>query len=181
MKKILDGYIKITDALFKLLDYFSRAMILFMTVIVFAQVILRGLFKMNIPWGEEMVLLAMVWMTFASMAIGVKEEVHIRIDFFMSGFPKTVRTAVVVFGNLVLLVVNIMMVYYGFSLIAFTGVSKLPVTGLPYSCIFYMIPLSAIASCMALAGKLFGRYKTRNEKNFVEGIYEEEALTEEGR
>ena len=42
-----------------------------------------------------------------------------------------------------------------------------------------MIPVSAAVSCLALIGKLFGLYKVKAEKNFVEGIYEEESLTEE--
>lgn len=86
--KVLDIYKKITDGIYLLLDYFSRCLILYMVIIVFGQVILRGTFKMNISWGEETVLLAMVWLTFASMSIGVKEEAHIRIEFFMARFPK---------------------------------------------------------------------------------------------
>ncbi|HIR45732.1 MAG TPA: hypothetical protein IAC92_10295, partial [Candidatus Ventrisoma faecale] len=52
-------------------------------------------------------------------------------------------------------------------------------TGLPTSAIFYLIPISALTSCLVLLGKLFGLYKTRGEKNFIEGVYEEESLTEE--
>ena len=105
--KVLDIYKKITDGIYLLLDYFSRCLILYMVIIVFGQVILRGTFKMNISWGEETVLLAMVWLTFASMSIGVKEEAHIRIEFFMARFPKGIRKAIVVFNNVVLLVINV--------------------------------------------------------------------------
>lgn len=177
--KALDIYKKISDGVFLLLDWFCRLLILYMTLIVFAQVVLRGMFKMNISWGEETVLLAMVWMTFAAMSIGVKEEVHIRIEFFMSRFPKSFRKGIVVFDNVVLLVVNGFMVYFGWQLIKLTAISKLPVTGLPTSAIFYLIPISALTSCLVLIGKLFGLYKTRGEKNFIEGVYEEESLTEE--
>lgn len=180
VKGLLRIYEKITDCIFLFLDHFCRCMILYMTIIVFLQVVLRSLFKMNIPWGEETVLLAMVWMTFASMSIGVKEEVHIRIEFFMAKFPKTVRRLVVVFGNLVLLLVNGLMVGYGISLIQFTGISKRPVTGLSSAAVFYLIPVSAATSCLALLGKLFGLYKMKSEEDFVEGVYEEKALTEEG-
>ena len=155
--KALDIYKKISDGVFLLLDWFCRLLILYMTLIVFAQVVLRGMFKMNISWGEETVLLAMVWMTFAAMSIGVKEEAHIRIEFFMSRFPKSFRKGIVVFDNVVLLVVNGFMVYFGWQL----------------------IPISALTSCLVLLGKLFGLYKTRGEKNFIEGVYEEESLTEE--
>ena len=175
VKGLLRIYEKITDCIFLFLDHFCRCMILYMTIIVFLQVVLRSLFKMNIPWGEETVLLAMVWMTFASMSIGVKEEVHIRIEFFMAKFPKTVRRLVVVFGNLVLLLVASVV-----SLVQFTGMSKLPVTGLSSAAVFYLIPVSAATSCLALLGKLFGLYKMKSEEDFVEGVYEEKALTEEG-
>lgn len=173
MLKMLE---KITDTLFWVMDVFCRLVLLFMTLIVFLQVILRAFFKTNIPWGEEMVLLVMVWMTFAAMSIGLKEEVHIRIEFFMARFPQNIRKLVVVFDNLVLLIVNALMIYYGISLINFTKISKLPVTKLPSSAVFYLIPVSAALSCLALAGKLLGLYTTRGTRNFIEGTYEEETL-----
>lgn len=170
---------KIIDILFWVMDVFCRLVLLFMTLIVVLQVVLRALFKINIPWGEEMVLLVMVWMTFAAMAIGLKEEVHIRIEFFTAKFPEKIRRLVVIFGNVVLLVVNVLMVYYGISLINFTKISKLPVTKLPSSAVFYMIPISAALSCLALLGKLMGLYQTRGTRNFISGTYEEESLKKE--
>lgn len=167
---------KITDTAFWIMDIFCRLVILFMTIIVFLQVILRSFFKTNIPWGEEIVLLVMVWMTFAAMSIGLKEEVHIRIEFFMARFPKNVRKVIVMINNLVLLAVNATMIYYGISLINFTNISKLPVTKLPSSAVFYMVPVSAALSCLAIVGKLMGLYETRGTQNFINGTYEEESL-----
>lgn len=173
MLKLLE---KVTDTLYQVMDIFCRMVLLFMTIIVFLQVILRAFFKTNIPWGEEMVLLVMVWMTFAAMSIGLKEEVHIRIEFFTARFPQNIRKLVVIFDNLMLLVVNALMIYYGISLINFTKISKLPVTKLPSSAVFYLIPVSAALSCLALVGKLAGLYTTRGTRNFIEGTYEEETL-----
>ncbi len=116
---------KVTDAAFWVMDVFSRLVVLFMTIIVFLQVILRAFFKTNIPWGEEVVLLA----------------------------------------------VNAAMIYYGIALIQFTNISRLPVTKLPSSAVFYMIPLSAALSCLALAGKLAGLYEARGTRNFINGTY----------
>lgn len=167
---------KLIDTLFWVMDVFSRIVLVFMTSVVFLQVMLRAFFKINIPWGEETVLLAMVWMTFAAMAIGLKEEVHIRIEFFMAKFPQPMRKGIVIFNNLVLLTVNVLMVYYGISLINFTKISQLPVTKLPASAVFYMIPISAALACLALAGKLLGLYPTIGTANFISGVYEEENL-----
>lgn len=172
---------KVTDALFWLMDVFCRTVLLFMMGIVFLQVILRAFFKTNIPWGEEVVLLAMVWMTFAAMAIGVKEEVHIRIEFFMSKFPERMRKYIVIFNNIVLLIVNGFMLYYGISLINFTKLSFLPVTQFPSSSVFYMIPVSAALAGLALIGKLFGLYETRGTRDFITGVYEEEDLKGEDK
>ena len=177
--KVLDIYKKITDGIYLLLDYFSRCLILYMVIIVFGQVILRGTFKMNISWGEETVLLAMVWLTFASMYIGVKEEAHIRIEFFMARFPKGIRKAIVVFNNVVLLVINVCMVYFGYQLVCLTAeISKLQLQSCQLLQSLFDSCISG-SKCLALIGKLFGLYKVKAEKNFVEGIYEEESLTEE--
>ena len=134
---------KVTDAAFWVMDVFSRLVVLFMTIIVFLQVILRVFFKTN----------------------GLKEEVHIRIEFFMARFPQNIRKLVVMFNNLVLLAVNAAMIYYGIALIQFTNISRLPVTKLPSSAVFYMIPLSAALSCLALAGKLAGLYEEFHQRH----------------
>lgn len=173
---MLKWFEKITDTLFWVMDVFCRLVLVFMTSIVFLQVILRAALKVNIPWAEETVLLVMVWMTFAAMAIGLKEEVHIRIEFFMARFPGNIRKIVVILNNLVLLTVSVLMVHYGISLINFTKISRLPVTQLPASAVFYLIPVSAALSCLALVGKLLGCYETRGTRNFISGVYEEEAL-----
>lgn len=177
--KVLQIYEKITNFVFYILDIFCRAAILMMTALVVLQVVLRAIFKINIPWVEEVVLLAMVWMTFAAMAIGVKEEAHIRIDFFMARFPMVIRKAIVIFGDVVLLLVNIAMIYYGIQLIQFTKISLMPVTQLPSSAVFYLIPIASVAACLALIGKLLGLYKTRSVNNFISGTYEEESLKED--
>lgn len=167
---------KVTDILFGLMDVFCRLVLIFMTTTVFLQVVLRAVFKVNIPWAEEVVLLVLVWMTFAAMAIGLKEEIHIRIEFFVSRFPEKVRRMIVVFDNVVLLAVSAMMVYYGVSLINFTKISRMPVTQLPASAVFYLIPVSAALSCLAMIGKLCGLYESKGTREFISGIYEEETL-----
>ena len=50
--------------------------------------------------------------------------------------------------------------------------------GAPNAGVYLLVGGTAV-SCLALIGKLFGLYKVKAEKNFVEGIYEEESLTEE--
>lgn len=171
--KVVKLYQKITDLIFILLDIFCRLAVVVMTLLAVSQIVLREILHTNIAWAEEVILLIMVWMTFAAMAIGVKEEVHIRIDFFMAKFSPAVKKKIVLAGNSILLVVNIVMFIYGLQLIELTKISLMTVTRWPASAVFYFIPISAIASCLALVGKLFGLYETGSVRNFISGNYDE--------
>lgn len=177
--KVLGFYQKLTDFVFFLLDVFCRAAVVSMTLLVVLQIVLRTVLHTNIAWAEEVVLLIMVWMTFAAMAIGIKEEVHIRIDFFMSKFSSRVKKYVVLIGNILLLAVNVIMFIYGLQLIELTKVSLMTVTRWPASAVFYFIPISALASSLALVGKLFGLYETGSVRNFISGQYDEMTVEED--
>lgn len=66
MKKVLEKVNRLMDAIFNLLQAYSKIVLLAVVLIVSAQVVSRKLFNHSIIWSEEVALLLMVWMAFIS-------------------------------------------------------------------------------------------------------------------
>lgn len=140
---------------------------LFMALAVTAQVLFRY-FDSNIKWCEEVMLILLVCLMLLTMSVGVKEDIHIRIEVFAKYFPRKVRAALVYFSHFVLLLVSFCMVYYGYILMNSTK-SVFNVTGVPRKYLYVVIVISGFLSIIALVPKLFGLCASESARNFVEG------------
>ena len=159
------------DFAYSIVEWICRIILLFMAVVVAAQVFVRALGS-NIKWCEEVTLLLLVYLMFLTMSIGIKEDLHIRIDIFAKHFPKTVRVMLVYLADLVLLFMSACMAYYGVQLAAHASKATLPITGLPQSCVYLMTIVSGVLISIVLVAKLFGMYQTEDTKAFLEGAKE---------
>ncbi|WP_066455691.1 TRAP transporter small permease [Anaerotruncus rubiinfantis] len=171
--KILLYFEKAVETLFQIAEYLCRIMLFFMVVVVTSQVFLRAIFNYNIRWCEEVVLILMIYITFLSMAIGIKDDLHIRIEVFCAWLPKTGRRLLNILDDLTLLFISFFMFNSGFQLMKFTSISKLPVTQLPTSVTYLMIGVGGALSCFVLIGKLLGRHETSQTREFIEGKQKE--------
>ena len=69
-------------------------------------------------------------MMFLLLPVGIKDDLHIRIEVFAKYFPRKVKVFLLYFSNAILLVVSLCMIRYGFFLMEKTN-SKFTITGLP--------------------------------------------------
>lgn len=141
MKKVLEKVNRLMDAIFNLLQAYSKIVLLAVVLIVSAQVVSRKLFNHSIIWSEEVALLLMVWMAFISMAIGVAKDIHIRITLFYKLFPKPIQKVFQWLEYIVTLFVGWTLLVNGCGLIKFTLHSTLPTTKWPSFVLYLMIPV----------------------------------------
>lgn len=69
----------------------KKAMSLFLwaiVIIMFAQVVMRYIFKSSLSWSEEVSRYLFVWMVFMGISYGVKQGSHMRIDLLEYFLPK---------------------------------------------------------------------------------------------
>lgn len=155
------------DLAYGIVEWICRIILLFMAIVVAAQVFVRALGS-NIKWCEEVTLLLLVYLMFLTMSIGIKEDLHIRIDMIAKHFPRKGRAMLIYLADLVLLFMNICMAYYGVQLAMHASKATLPITGLPQSSVYLMTIVSGILSSIVLVAKLFGMYQTEDTKAFLE-------------
>lgn len=99
MKKLIDGYCKLLDALIALL-------LLGMVVLVFGNVLLRYGFNSGITVSEELSRWMFVWLCFLGAVVAVKEHGHLGSDMLVSRLGPQGKKAFMVIGLLAMLGCN---------------------------------------------------------------------------
>lgn len=141
MKKVLEWVNAFFRTVFRLLELYSKVVLLAIVLIVSAQVVARKFLNSSIIWSEEVARLLMVWMAFISMAIGVAKQLHISIRMFYDHLPKPLRKAADVIERLCTLFAGAVLLIYGSKLVAASTTSTLATTKWPKFVLYLMIPV----------------------------------------
>ena len=83
-----------------------------MTLITFANVVVRYVFEGNILWALEVTVFLFAWLVLLGMSYGVKHSLHIGVDVLLNVFNKTIRKILTIIAALCCL---------GFSLLLLKG------------------------------------------------------------
>lgn len=153
--------------LFDILDNLTKLLLACMTVLVFLQVVLRNGFNSGIRWAEEACLIGMVWVTFTTIAVGVRHDVHMRIELFVQWMGRRQRKALEFFNNLMVLFVGIMMAYFGFLLFRHGFSSTLAATKLPTAVAYVPIPVMGCLITIQMILRLTGITESDAAEKFI--------------
>lgn len=150
---------------YAIVEAFCRLVLIFMVCTVTAQVISRALGS-NIKWCEEVMLILLDIMMFMLLPVGIKDDLHIRIEVFAKYFPKKVKVFLIHFSNLVLLIVSLCMIRYGAFLMEKTN-SKFTITGFPRKYLYMITVISGLLCLIMVIAKSFGMFHTKSTDDFL--------------
>ena len=97
------------------------ALLVFYTMLVATmavEVVRREVFAYSSIWGEEIVRYAFIYLAWIGAAAAVRERAHIRIDVIFNYVGPRVKAALYVFGDLVMLVIAVLAVWWSFETVA---------------------------------------------------------------
>jgi TRAP-type C4-dicarboxylate transport system permease small subunit len=161
---------KMLDAVFAGAGAAVKALLLFMVVLISFQILLRGITGRSIRWAEEAALIAMVWVTFLTLALGVRHDIHIRIDMFVGWLPRRGKIVLEFVLNLVLGFISVLRIFYGWRLSAVAMRSTMPATRLPTGVVYAIVPLTGVLCLAEIVFRLLGAPWSPAARNFIEGI-----------
>lgn len=130
---------------------FSIAGLMLMVAIVFYQVVARYFFNRPPKWTEEIALVTMIWIAMLGAGIGLKNDIHMRVEVFLSVFPiklqRIVEVAIMLFIG-----------YFGTQMTRYTIImvqrlpNKLAATGISVAWMYLPIAVCGVlvAACAAL-------------------------------
>lgn len=125
--------------------YLAIIQLLAMTIIVSLQVFCRYFLGFSLRWADEVALILVIWFSFISLAIGVKNRLHISIELFTMKLPeKILKNYIMRLTYLCTLIAGIVMIYYGILLVQNGMMSTLPGTGFTSSVEYIFVPVSGV-------------------------------------
>lgn len=109
MKKIINTFNKIEEWLLVVL-------MTALALIVFLQVVFR-IFSGSLPWSEELSRFITIWASFLGASYGFRYGAHIGVEAFKAWLPFRVRRTIDLLADLAVIIIAVLMMYYGYSII----------------------------------------------------------------
>lgn len=162
----------------KLISYLAMIFLVAMIIIVSTTVFTRYLFNFTFRWSDEVALLMMIWFGFLGMALGVKNSVHLSIEFFMSLFPKKQQKYIYKLEDILVGIFGGFMLKYGWDLYNATKATVLPATQWTRGLLFIMFPLAGILIIIYSIAKFFGILREEHLTIQSESMKQKEAKGE---
>ena len=116
------------------------------------QVLLRFVFDLGFGWMEEIARMLFVWVIFLGAVAGMQRYGHIRVTAGLALFPRFLRRAVALLGDLVLFVFCLATAWYGLLLTVSTLEFRftLQSTGLSMFWPYIIMPVSFVLQALRL-------------------------------
>lgn len=135
---------KIFEGFHRLIVTLAKILLVVMVIVISINVFMRYVLNSGLRWSEEIALVLVVWFTFISMAMGVKNHLHIHLNLLPTNLPPKLDKLLLKFENVLMLFCGIVFLIYGTILTQFTMKSILPGTGLPAGIMYIIMPIAAI-------------------------------------
>ncbi|WP_174727484.1 TRAP transporter small permease [Mesobacillus harenae] len=135
---------KVKSVFDQIIDNFAALMIGVMAIIVAGTVLSRYVFDYTPRWSAEVSLLLLIWVGFIGIAVGFREKLHIGVGLFVGMMPKSLQTVCDYIAKILVIVVAIAFINYGYRFTVLMGTSTMAGTGWPQSILYGAIPVSGV-------------------------------------
>lgn len=136
-------------------------LVLVMTVLVFANVVLRYLAGFSLPWVEELTRYMMIWVAYLGAGLALRAGTHVAVELLQDMIPaaraRILRSVIAT----VILCFLAAVAWYGFSYAQFTMRQTSPVLNVPLGIIYLGVPLGCVLAAVHLVLG-FKRYIARD-------------------
>ena len=157
------------------LEYFIRIfqwivsiMLIVVTLLITAQVVARAFFNYSIVWAEEVSLIGFIYITFFTLAIAMRYDLHLRVEIGVSWLPVQGRKVIEFIDNLVLLGISVLMLWTGIKLAQYGVASIMPATRWKTSIIYYPTPIAGAVCTLQQILRILGIARSETAEAFIE-------------
>lgn len=152
MKTILSRFM---TAIEKIETYFMVAGLVFITMLVFLQVILRS-FGSSLSWGEELSRFIFIFITWIGASLGVRDSEHIKITILNDIAPKT-KKYTDVFATVLCLGICIFLLLSGIDMVEVVSrkMQYSPALKIPIGTMYCIIPVAGFLMGIKYIRQLF--------------------------
>ena len=114
-------------------------------VVVLMQVVWRYVFNNSLTWTEELSRYLYAWIIFVGAALAIRDNSHVRVDFFMARLPAGVQRVVDFVTGVMILAFLGLVVVVGFQWVFEVRGTRSPAMSLPVNWVLYgALPVGAL-------------------------------------
>jgi TRAP-type C4-dicarboxylate transport system permease small subunit len=135
--------LKIVNFVSKIIDILSLIVISTMTILVITAVFLRYCFNITFVQTEELISFLFIVIIFLGFVIVMREDEHVKVDYFIDKLPAWLNKPARVFVNLIIIVVNFFLFWISIKWIGRSGHVLSPGLRIPLGYIYIFVPFSA--------------------------------------
>jgi C4-dicarboxylate transporter, DctQ subunit len=138
---------------------FLGATILFTSLLLLVNVILRYIFNHSIYWAEELVRYLMVWVIFLGSSQVAKLEGHITVDILYRAVPQKAKTFLDYLVNVVAILFCLVLAYYSYHMTmrVYSSQQISPALEIPMWLAYLSIPLGSVLMAIRYVVHFFNR------------------------
>jgi len=136
---------KINHLLNYLEEYVAGISLVFTSLLVFVQVVLRYMFNYSLSWSEEISRYLIIWFVFIGSSIAVREKAHATMDALTTYLPPKGKRIFSIIANLISISFCVILITSGSTIVSsvmeFGNVT--PSIGLPMFIPYLALPVGA--------------------------------------
>jgi TRAP-type C4-dicarboxylate transport system permease small subunit len=115
------GFDKIVN---RTVEAFGAAILISITLIVFANATMRYAFNSGLIWGDEIAIALAPWLALLGMFLSVRRREVIRIEHFVTKFPVRAQPFIKTFADLVSAIAFVYLAFVSFEYLSLFGTDK---------------------------------------------------------
>ncbi|MDL2263014.1 TRAP transporter small permease [Synergistaceae bacterium OttesenSCG-928-I11] len=136
---------KIEKSVSMFVEHVGMVLLVLMVLVVCFTVVTRYFFSYTPRWGEETALLCMVWFGFLSMALGVRDDLHLSITILDPLVPKFAQKPISLFKYVCTGGFGVFMALQGWRMVQVGLMNRFPGLGLTSAWLYAAVPIAGVA------------------------------------
>ncbi|HWL22934.1 MAG TPA: TRAP transporter small permease [Ureibacillus sp.] len=169
----------------KILDYIEEVILfitfLTITLITFANILSRNIFKFSFSFTEEITINLLVLLTFVGTALGVRRYAHLGFTLIYDIAGKMGKKVIIVVSAIMSAGLFAILLYYGYEMVAFQmKISQTtPALGMPQWILSLALPLGALLCLIRTVQVTIEEIKTVDTDEDIQAVTnDQESLVE---
>lgn len=140
----------------RVLEVLAATALAAITLILFANAVLRFAFNSPLGWTEELVTGLMLWLTMLGFTLGVRRRESIAVRALVGRLPVTVQVWLRLLTDLISAAVLLHLAWFAYQYVVRFGDDPTPYLQLPRGFFTAALPLGALASALIVLVQLPG-------------------------
>lgn len=141
---------RIDGALIWLNQFVLGVLVLIMTVLVFANVVLRYVVGDSLSWVEELTRYMMIWAAYLGAGLALRNGSHVAVELVQDALPVRAMHLVRFAVAIAILVFLAIVAWYGFAYSSMTMMQSSAVLNLPLGLVYLAVPVGCVLSMLHL-------------------------------